>query len=261
MAEHEAAEHSHKAPDVKALMNKRIAGMPTYLWVLGIAGGLGVAWWLRNHSGGGDVAGAAMDGYDSTTDGTGGAATSEPGVFGTGSSTGGDAPPAPLDDTTSPDDFDPNEGITTSAAGGQGGNAAWRRQAIAVLMTGPPRMGYLQASRVVDRALAGQSLNAKQAKAWNRAVEGAGVPPKATPTPTVKHRPKGRDDRNPVPTPHTDGGRHEPGQGRHPFNAVKPNGRPAHPDKAAGPRRDTGKGAQHDHSRTPAGRATKRGHR
>lgn len=253
--------------DVKALMHKDIAGMPAYLWALGLAGGLGVAWWIRGHSSGAsaDVASPSMDGYDSPTDGTGGAATSEPGFYGTG----GDDTTDPGTGTgtavdTIPDTYDyaGNEGIGV----GSGGMTGWRTKAIAALMAGPPRMGYLRASGIVDKALAGKTINARQAAAFDRAVAKVGPPPKATPAPTVKRRHKGRDDQQPQAAgdqagrhPYDNQGR--PGAGAHPFHQVKPNSRPNHPDQAAGPRRDTGKDVSADHGRAPAGRATRRGHR
>lgn len=238
--------------DVKEAMTRKVAGMPLYLWVLGVGGGLAVAYYLRSHSTATDVAGDAMDGYtyDAITDGTGGAAVSDPGYYGTGGGSGYTTT-EPVEDVA--DDYDgldytdyPTEPGTV-ATGMGGGNNAWRRAAIASLIG----MGVkgTQAQKTVDAYMAG-TVNRRQKRNIDKVLAQVGAPPKAGGKLTVKSRQ--RDDRKPQQQPRQD----KPVK---PFSQVRPNVQPHDRDKAAGPRRDTG-GSFHQvsNTRAPQGRATAR---
>lgn len=149
----------------KELLTRKVGPLPVYGWVLGVGGGLLVAAWIRRAYSGASAdldAATAMDGdagYLSPTDGTGGAAYSDPNNF-PDAPAGGPKTPAP-----------PRN------------NNEWRKDAIrAGIAFG---WGAIAVQGTVDRYLTGGRLSTKQRDRMNRIIQQVGPPPKATKTPTV----------------------------------------------------------------------------
>lgn len=153
--------------NAKELLTRKVGPLPVYGWMIGVGGGLLIAAWIRRAYSGSDPAAAAIDGeaedadYIPPTDGTGGAAVSDPNVF-PDSNTGGPRTPQP-----------PRT------------NNAWRKDAIrAGIAFG---FGAIGTQRIIDKYLTGGNLTEGAAAKVNRIIAQVGPPPTATPSPQVKH--------------------------------------------------------------------------
>lgn len=153
-------------PDIKAALSKRIGPLPLGGWLLAVAGGLGISWWIRNNGDSGQT-GEPMDpGSITTAGGTpvgmGGAAVSDPAYPG---------------NTTGPTDPD-NAGTGTTGTAITT-NGQWRQQAIKYLV-GAGLSGIF-AERTVTKYLAGQPLVDWEAKRISAALAAIGPTPVAVP--------------------------------------------------------------------------------
>lgn len=151
----------------KELLTRKIGPLPTYGWIIGLGGGLLVAAYLRRlyntpeADAGTTVDGAADGGdYISPSDGTGGAAVSDPNVFPDSNSGGSKTPQPPKT------------------------NNAWRKDAIRAGIS----FGYgaLTSQRLIDKYLTGGTLTQPGALKVDRIIAQVGPPPSATPSPHVK---------------------------------------------------------------------------
>lgn len=185
---------------IKSIFTRKVGPLPVGLWVIGIGGGLAVAWYLRSHAAPPEDAELTDTAYMPPTDGTGGAATSEPysGGGGGGTTDGGLDPYDPYGDVLDPLpplEETPSDASDSDSAGGQApvsthkkprNNNAWRIAAIDAAMAGPGGLSGLAASRAISRYLAGKRLTQRQKRAVNAALAAVGPPPQA-----VTHAPQG----------------------------------------------------------------------
>lgn len=151
----------------KEMLTRKVGPLPVYGWMIGVGGGLLIAAWIRRAYSGSDPAAAAIDGeaeagdYIPPTDGTGGAAVSDPNVFPSDNSGGPHTPQGPKN------------------------NNAWRKDAIrAGIAFG---FGAITTQRIVDKYLTARPLTESAAGKVDRIIAQIGPPPTATPTPPVKH--------------------------------------------------------------------------
>lgn len=176
---------------VKETLTRKLGPLPVYGWVIGVGGGLLVAAYIRRlyasapETDAGDAIDGADDGaggYVSPSDGTGGAGVSDPNVFPDDHAGGPNTPQPPRN------------------------NNDWRKDAIrAGIAFG---FGALATQGMIDRYLTGGSLSEKQAERVNRIIAQVGPPPKATPSPSIRHpKPPGKHHNGGDDSPEHHGGR------------------------------------------------------
>lgn len=151
------------APDLGHTLGRKIGPLPLAGWLAAIGGGLAISLYLRRHQAAAAPAdpGTVAPGTSGMTDGTGGAAVSDPSYAG---------------NVSAPTGYD----STGTTAAPLENNGQWRQQAVKWLVGNGS--GGIAAEIAVGNYLSGGTLSLDQADMVNKAVAAIGPTPEAVPS-------------------------------------------------------------------------------